>query len=228
MAEKKTIPAHVVAQRAGGRNKPLRGHRVQNEKHDIFRRINMHSGDKEVCWEWLGAHGKGTRDEWRGRVRIGNKDYYVHRVVYELYTGYTLLAKDVIRHQCDNSWCCNPHHMMIGTQADNVQDMLQRERVGMKHFQVKRIMQMLEEGMPSTYVRDKMHEGYGINVGITVIRKIKMRVLYKHIPWPAGDEWAKYRRAKLAKLKAERLASNPTSAIMVDTANKGDTTNDKA
>ena len=224
----KIIPPHVVAQRARGPNKPLRSKKERSEKHDVFQRIDMHGGAKDVCWEWNGAHGLGKRGEYRARVRINNKDGYVHRIVYELYTGYTLLPHDVIRHQCDNSWCCNPYHMLIGTQADNVADMMERERVGMKHFQVKRIMQMLEDGCNAVHVKQKMQEGYNINVGVTVIRKIKMRTLYKHIPWPAGDEWATYRRAKLDKMRAERLASDPTCGIIVDTSNKGSTTDDKA
>jgi hypothetical protein len=207
----KPIPAHVVANRAQQKRKrtrPYRPGRAGAEPHDVFRRINMHDGDRTVCWEWRGAHGRGTRDEWRPRVVIGMKDYYVYRVVYELYTGYKLQRDDVIRHNCDNPWCCNPFHMTIGKQVDNVADMLKRERVGMKHFHVKRIMQMLEIGCSAAFVCVKMKEGYNMSLDVSVIRKIRMRRVYKHIPWEWGDRHAADRRIRLAGLKQARLAGS--------------------
>ena len=213
------IPAHVVEQRALAavqRTKQLRRAYHVSEKHDVFKRINMHNGDKEVCWEWRGAHGLGTRGEFRPRVCIGQKHYYVYRVVYELYTGYKLQEREVVRHTCDHSWCCNPHHMLIGTQADNIADAQARERVGMKHYQVRRIMQMLEVGCTAEFVRDKMREGYNLSLDVSLIRKIRMRTIYKHIEWPWGDEYATAKSKRMSELKKQRLASNPQSAIMSD------------
>lgn len=36
---------------------------------------------------------------------------------------------DQARHSCDNTWCINPDHISIGTNADNVNDMVSRNRV---------------------------------------------------------------------------------------------------
>jgi hypothetical protein len=196
--------------------------------YDVFRRIDMHDGDKKVCWEWKGAHGLGTRGEYRPRVVIGQKDYYVYRIVYALYTGYELQRGDVIRHECDHSWCCNPHHMIIGTQADNVQDMLKRERVGMKHFHVKRVMQMLEVGCTAKYVHEKMREGYGMNVDVSIIRKIRLRTVYRHIEWPWGDEWAARRKQRMAELRSSRLASVTECDIIPTSTTQQETTNGEA
>lgn len=222
------MPQHVVEQRARAaakRTKPLRSPRERSELYDVFRRINMHGGEKEPCWEWQGAHGKGTRGEYRPRVVIGTRDYYVYRIVYELYTGYTLQKTDVIRHQCDHSWCCNPYHMLIGTQADNVQDMLKRERVGLKHFHVRRIMQMLEIGCTTKYVSAKMKEGYNIALDASLIRKIRLRNIYKHIEWPWGDEYARKRELRMRELKSRRLASVSAGAIIGIVEDEGDTAN---
>jgi hypothetical protein len=207
----KPIPAHVIEQRAKHQHtptKPLRGRRTRGEQYDVFRRIDMHNGDKEPCWEWKGSHGKGTREEYRPRVVINNEHFYVYRVVFELYTGYKLQKGDVIRHQCDHSWCCNPHHMLVGRQADNVRDMLERERVGMKHFHVKRIMQMLELGCSAAFVCEKMREGYNMSLDVSVIRKIRLRKVYKHIPWSWGDTYAAERKQRLSDIKSARLAGN--------------------
>lgn len=221
----KPIPQHVVEQREAVKEKLPRKQKQHAELHDVFQRINMHNGDVDVCWEWKGAHGKGTRGEYRPRVVIGQKDYYVYRIVYELYTGYKLRSSEVVRHKCDNCWCCNPTHMIIGTQADNVADMIKRERVGMKHYQIRRIMQMLEIGCDAAFISAKMREGYDLQIDASVIRKIRMRVIYKHIEWPWGDAYATIRRRRLDDLKKSRLASDPTSAIINDTTNttQGDT-----
>ena len=203
MLDKK--PTHVTQRQASGkRNKPLRSRRQASEFYDVFRRINMHDGDKLPCWEWDGAHGVGSRGDHRPRVIIGGRDYYVYRIVYMLYTGYKLEKNEVVRHNCDNSWCCNPHHMVMGTQADNVRDMLERERVGLKMFHVKRIMQMLEMGCSAVYVKEKMKQGYDLQLDVSVIRKIRMRTVYKHIEWPWGDKWAADRRARLKAVRAAK------------------------
>lgn len=36
----------------------------------------------------------------------------------------------IARHSCDNPRCINPEHLVIGTQQDNVQDMMDRGRCG--------------------------------------------------------------------------------------------------
>jgi hypothetical protein len=218
------MPKHVEELRLAGGNRPLPRGSSTGELFDVFRRIDMHDGNRAVCWEWLGAHGLGTRGEYRPRVVIRQKDYYVYRIVYQLYTGAELKPTDVVRHECDNCWCCNPFHMIIGSQADNVQDMLKRERVGMKHFHVKRIMQMLETGAPASYVCDKMREGYNMTVDVSIVRKIRMRRIYKHIEWPWGDDWAAQRKQRLADLRSSRVASHDVSATIGSTQTEGDNT----
>lgn len=223
----KPMPPHVVTQRAavasGHKNKQLTRRHEVSEHYDVFQRIDMHSGNKEVCWEWRGAHGLGTRGEYRPRVCIQQKHYYVYRIVYQLYTGYILQHGDVVRHSCDNSWCCNPYHMQIGTQRDNVADMMERERVGLKHYQIKRIMQMLELGCTAKYVSDKMREGYNISLDKSTVKKIRLRTIYKHIPWEWGDNYATQRRKRLDEIKSHRLASNSACGIIED-SQKGATT----
>lgn len=92
------------------------------------------------CWNWTGTmnntgygaisgvlHGKryakllAHRASWlifRGEIPEGDS-----------YHGY------VVMHKCDNRLCVNPAHLELGTQADNVQDMLNKGRKGVGEWQ---------------------------------------------------------------------------------------------
>lgn len=64
----------------------------------------------------IGKYGKTTR---------------VHRFVYEECFGFIPKGM-VVRHKCDNPNCINPEHLELGTQADNMRDMSERNRVSRK------------------------------------------------------------------------------------------------
>ena len=50
------------------------------------------------------------------------------RYVFEQVAGRPLAGGEVIRHSCDNPRCVNGWHFSTGSQFDNVQDILQRQR----------------------------------------------------------------------------------------------------
>lgn len=57
------------------------------------------------------------------RIRYKGKHERLFRVLYTLKYGEIPKGK-VIRHLCNNSWCVNVNHLKIGTQKDNVRDMI--------------------------------------------------------------------------------------------------------
>lgn len=61
------------------------------------------------------------------RIKSQGKHERLHRVIYEMNYG-TIPKGMVIRHKCDNPNCCNIEHLEIGTQKDNVEDMIKRGR----------------------------------------------------------------------------------------------------
>ena len=77
--------------------------------------------DKNDCWVW-----QGGKDRY-GKIQYKNKCCRVHRVNYELYYG-KFDKKMYVCHTCDNSLCCNPDHLWLGTQDDNMKDMAKKKR----------------------------------------------------------------------------------------------------
>jgi hypothetical protein len=81
------------------------------------------------CLLWEGARGGNGY----GYVRLDGRTVAVHRLVVAL-DGRDPTGQ-VVRHTCDNPACVNPEHLVLGSQADNVADMMQRGR----HRPVERV-----------------------------------------------------------------------------------------
>lgn len=98
---------------------------------DVSKRLweKIAKGDDDECWPWTGkcdSLGYG-RINMPGDTTTGHRQALAHRVTYEITTGENIDGK-VIRHRCDNPSCCNPRHLVTGTQADNIEDMISRGR----------------------------------------------------------------------------------------------------
>ena len=71
------------------------------------------------CWPWKGA--KFVRKGY-GALRFNGKTMIASRVAYQLTFG-PIPDGMFVLHKCDNPPCCNPDHLWIGTNTDNVKDM---------------------------------------------------------------------------------------------------------
>jgi hypothetical protein len=84
-------------------------------------------GESE-CWPWIGGMGSwGYGSFW---LNGGNVN--ASRAAYILLVG-DVGAGLVVCHRCDNPACCNPSHLFVGTQGDNVRDCQAKGR-GDGHF----------------------------------------------------------------------------------------------
>lgn len=75
------------------------------------------------CWEWKAFKGKDNY----GWFHYKTGSETAHRVAYILTYGPIPQGLYVL-HNCDNTRCVNPYHLKLGTQADNVKDMKDRNR----------------------------------------------------------------------------------------------------
>lgn len=90
---------------------------------NFWSRVDIKGPDD--CWEWKGScyefgHGQAT-------LLGTGKQTRAHRIAYAWVNGEIPDGLQV-HHTCDNPPCCNPEHLWVGTQADNMRDMANKNR----------------------------------------------------------------------------------------------------
>lgn len=79
--------------------------------------------NEDECWEWQGYIDPVSG---YGQFTYQRKHYSAHRVSYYLTHG--KWAYPMTLHSCDNRLCWNPHHLRAGTNAQNMEDKVSRNR----------------------------------------------------------------------------------------------------
>jgi hypothetical protein len=74
------------------------------------------------CWEF-----QGGRQHLYGIYRCEGKTWKAHRYAYTITYGDIPKGK-VVMHHCDNPGCVNPMHLELGTQKENIADMMRKGR----------------------------------------------------------------------------------------------------
>lgn len=95
---------------------------------DVVTRFWRHvikSADSNGCWTWDGAKHQPFGYGMFGTTR--RKTVGAHRFSYEVHFGPIPEGLQVC-HRCDNPPCVRPDHLFLGTQADNIHDMIRKGR----------------------------------------------------------------------------------------------------
>ena len=88
-------------------------------------REKVQQGSPDECWPWLASCRKGYGQFSDGRGVM----LPAHKVAWVLERGEVPAGLSVL-HQCDNRKCCNVRHLYLGTQTDNMADVIRRGRQG--------------------------------------------------------------------------------------------------
>lgn len=96
----------------------LRVEKVQPKTIERFiRKIKVNEQNK--CWEW-----QGNRNNGYGEIRVEKRLHRVHRFVYAWLVAPIPAGKGrdipVLDHICRNRGCCNPKHLRLIPDRDNI------------------------------------------------------------------------------------------------------------
>lgn len=115
--------------------------------------------DPQRCWEWKGSiNSKGY-----GIVWLKRRAYGAHRVSYALHHG-DPGSMDVC-HACDNPRCVNPHHLFLGTAAENMADAADKGRMAhgesspmakLNEYKVRVVRRAARWGIPQRRIAERM------------------------------------------------------------------------
>lgn len=78
----------------------------------------------EGCWSWATTQN----ERGYGRLHHGSGSVYAHRVSWAIHRG-PIPDGLVVMHSCDNPPCCNPDHLRLGTNLDNMADAARKGRL---------------------------------------------------------------------------------------------------
>ena len=128
------------------------------------------------CMIWKGAtntHGYGWKT-------INMKQVGLHRVAWEWANGPIPKGMSVL-HKCDNPPCVNPDHLFIGTQRDNIDDMVRKGRslIGTKNPHAK----LTESDVLAIRVDNRPYSAIAKDYGISISNAwhIKNRKSWRHL-----------------------------------------------
>ena len=149
---------------------------------------NVDKQSETECWPWK---GRPTKVGGYGVLLRTHKLIRAHRLSWEIHYGPIPAGNGYhgicVCHECDNPICVNPDHLFLGSQQQNIDDMVNKERrkghyIGEKnpsaHLTEKQVINIREEisnGATYRYLAEKY------NVGQSTIGRIKKGTHWKHI-----------------------------------------------
>ena len=132
-----------------------------------------HVNKTATCWLW----SSGLFTSGYGQFKVSGVPTPAHRVSYELFRGAIPIGKSVL-HKCDVKSCVNPAHLFIGTQLDNMQDKVRKNRQargennGRANLTNDAVKQILTRYVPACPVNGRVPLSIEFGVSPQVIKRI--------------------------------------------------------
>ncbi len=154
------------------------------------------------CWEWTGGRRGGRPGAEYGAFSLGKRSIGAHRFAWEIEHGQIAVGL-VVRHTCDNPKCVRIDHLQLGTNRDNIDDMLakQRQRRGESHnnhrlteaavIEARRAYAEGESGVVDLALAN--------GVGRATMGQAISGMTWKHLPMPDAEKMAAAARANHLK-----------------------------
>jgi len=99
-----------------------------NIREKLLSQVQIAEGRLETpCWLFIGGRNNGGY----GYINRGGWPEGTHRISWEIHRGPIPDGMWVL-HRCDTPSCCNVDHLFLGTQQDNVDDMVAKRRAKLR------------------------------------------------------------------------------------------------
>jgi hypothetical protein len=140
--------------------------------------------DDSPCFNWT----RGTNDRRYGLIHAHGKTRYAHRVAWEIYNGRYLESHEVVMHRCNNSLCCNPAHLKLGSLLENTQDahkegLMTHNRRGSRRKRLT-VEQVLRIKLRLSYGHSAWTIALDMGIGHTTVRDIRSGKTWKKVKAP--------------------------------------------
>ena len=110
------------------------------------------------CWIWTKAWFDYGLKGGYGSIKVKGKSVHAHRLAWEIYNG-SIPDGLFVLHKCDTKCCCNPKHLFLGNNMDNMLDAAKKGFVwgtGEKNFNAKLsaedVKNILNDNRPQTHI----------------------------------------------------------------------------
>lgn len=152
----------------------------------------MNPTKKEIKYFWEGVEKRSLNDCWEWTWPIATTGYGVfifrknqimaHRFSWLIHYGclpkFSPYTKSSVCHKCDNRACVNPRHLFLGTQKNNLVDMVRKGRGSNQKLterEVRRIRYLKNTGIPEKKIAETF------SISLPHIYSIVNRRTWKHV-----------------------------------------------
>lgn len=149
---------------------------------DVAEYFWAHVDKSGECWIWTGPKQEPGG---YGHFTISRKQYYAHRVGYELQNG-PLAPNEHVLHHCDNPPCVRGDHLFKGDQRKNNEDRDAKGRVrhGAEHPCARLTPELVQTIRAECTAKKRNQRATARKYGVShsTLQDILKRRTWKHVP----------------------------------------------